>query len=255
MKTTARLMFVFILHLALAPLGYSQTTLTGNHLVTGNLEIGTYTTPKNLFVSGGLSMGGGIYISGIGSISSGSSEGDGDYSVGIGMTSVWADYALATGMSYVAGNFAVAFGNSYGGGEFSLAAGRSMAMSEFATAFGGSYAGGEYSTALGMTTANAYASVTMGGANISTGDPDEWNATDDLVVVGNGFPGTSENDWLDSVPSNALVVRKNANMRTAGKIESKDVVRAPAGGGLSMGSFTAGQNPATLNSALKYSGE
>jgi hypothetical protein len=242
MKTTAWLMLISVLNLAWAPWGYSQTTLTGDHLITGNLTIGSSGTPKDLLVTGGLVLGG--MTAADSSIATYNSEVYTPGSMGLGMSFVNTNCGVATGFSqvYGDGDYAVAMGSSYASGYSSFAVGSSLAD-------------GTCTAALGFATASAYGSVALGICNIPTGNQIEWVATDDLMVVGNGFPGTVENEWEDVVLSNALVMRKNANMRTAGKIESKDVVRAPAGGGLSMGSFTAGQNPATLDSALKYSGE
>jgi hypothetical protein len=73
-------------------------------------------------------------------------------------------------------------------------------------------------------------------------------SADDLLIVGNGtaYPPAA---------SNAVKVRRNGAMRAAGVVESKVGFRTPKMGDIDMGLFTAGPDPATLNSGLGYAGE
>jgi hypothetical protein len=224
----------------------SQTVLTGNHLVTGNLEVGSHANLKTVLINGSLVLGG-IFASGTSSIASGNSEVAGNFSMGLGACTVLGDFAVATGMSYVEGDFAAAFGSGYASGDVSFASGQGIATAAYAAALGAGTAEGVYGTALGLSTATAYCSVALGRNNIVGGNPGEWVATDELVVVGNGAHADA--------PSNALVLRKNAELRTGGMVQVRGIIRAAPGGGLDMGVYTAGQNPATLDAGLQYGGE
>jgi hypothetical protein len=161
--------------------------------------------------------------------------------------------SVVLGQGTASGGSSIALTGGEAIGDYSVAIGIGTSgigsyVSGFAaTALGGGRAEGTYSFAAGnLNEASSYASVVIGQAGVAEGDPVEWNATDSLFVVGNGEEGS---------PSNALVMRKNANMRTGGTFEAKGVIRCAPGGGLSMGTFTEGQNPSTLDAGLKYSGE
>jgi hypothetical protein len=226
-----------VLNLALASLSQAQTTLTGDHVVTGNLNVGTSSVGKNLTVYGEIASVGGLFVGG------------GAYNEGTG------NHVLATGGngSEVYGNNSIIMGDVINSsGDYAFTVGYGCFNGGDYSVVMGKNSGGEAveSFTLGTQLSNSsFQCFVIGSHNVSDAgqDLDSWVSTDPLVVVGNGTGGGSS--------SNALVMRKNASMRTGGKIESKDVMRAPAGGGLGMGSFTAGQNPATLNSGLKYSGE
>lgn len=156
-------------------------------------------------------------------------------------------FALGS-FSEAPGEYGMALGSySKAEGSFSLSLGGGYAFGDGSIAIGTSLAQGNGSIAIGSTGSYSLNSVTLGYWNVedSSQDPENWISTDELVVIGNGL----------SAPSNALVMRKNANMRTGGSFETKGIIRCAPGGDLSMGAFTAGQNPATLNAGLKYSGE
>lgn len=113
-----------------------------------------------------------------------------------------------------------------------------------------SVASGDFSTAIGyFAIASGYGQFAIGQSNVSQGNATEWVETDDLFIVGNGIQGVSQ--------SNAMTVWKNGGLRTAGTAEFKGGARVAPRGDLSMGDFTAGANPADLDSAtgLRYSGE
>ncbi|MFB6278699.1 MAG: tail fiber domain-containing protein, partial [Salinibacter sp.] len=147
--------------------------------------------------------------------------------VGFGMSNgtEWAAasigaYSFATGVNTRAsGRGAVALGQgtaatgpqSVAGGYQTTAAGlRSMAVGDNTTARG------TFSTALGLnTTASASASVVLGRWNVVRGTPEAWRGTDPLLVAGNGRG--------PSARSNALMLRKNGDLRIAGTLtESSD---------------------------------
>ena len=120
------------------------------------------------------------------------------------------------------GNYSTAIGyQNYATGEFSLAGGRwtvaqgknSLAFSEGGGSIGDfsfslgyvANAIGKYSVAIGeMAAAQAYLSMAFGRHNVSTGNPDEWIATDPLFVLGNGTAWNAQ--------SNAFTVLKNGNV-------------------------------------------
>jgi hypothetical protein len=174
----------------------------------------------------------------------------GNSSVAFGsMSEAKGDYSLAEGhISAALGNNSVALGGgNTATGDYSTAlGGHTQATQTGATAFGyltsagsyataggySAYAVGSYSTAFGINvTGNAYCSLTVGRYGYGAGSSTSWTATDPLFELANG---TST-----SAPSDALVVSKNGNATFQGKI------RFSPGGDLSMGSFTAGSNPAT----------
>jgi hypothetical protein len=198
--------------------------------------------------------------SGIGSFASGySSTASGYASTAMGYFSrATNNYATALAKSYALGDTSFAAGNSYASGYISTAVGGSSALGVYSVALGGAKSLGDFSTAIGNTAnARSYQSIVVGTANASYDttiarpqNATAWIPDDELLVVGNGDLG-----YEPAIESNALVMRKNANLRVGGKFEAKGVIRCVAGGDISMGSFTAGQNPATLDAALYYTGE
>ena len=165
---------------------------------------------------------------------------------------------------------AVTLGGGASTGEYSFSAGIGTQASGYAstalgestnaigrgsTAFGQStQATGSFSMATGeQTKANSYASLVLGRNNagsFASGGDATWIATDPVLEIGNG-------EASGGIPSNAMTVLKNGELRTEGVIQSKAGVRVPPQGDLSMGDFTAGNNPADLDptSGLKYQGE
>lgn len=124
-------------------------------------------------------------------------------------------YSAAFGANTQAsGRGTVAFGQgtaatgaqSVAGGSRTTAGGlRSVAFGDNTTARG------TFSTALGLnTTAPASASVALGRWNVVRGEWDAWRGADPLLVAGNGT-GPSDR-------SNALMLRKNGDLRIAGTL-------------------------------------
>lgn len=213
-----------------------------NSVASGNYSFATG-TESSATASGSVAMGSG-------------SSATASYSVAMGMGSyAGGDGSTALGSSGAYGHYSLAMGSSVAEGDYSAALGMGYAVGNCSTALGGGWADADLSTAFGGfdITATSFGSTVIGLANVPdwTQSATIWQAADELFVVGNGS-GTLEGAWT---PSNALVMRKNANMRTGGIIEAKGVIRCAPGGDLSMGTFTAGQNPATLDVALKYSDE
>ena len=107
-----------------------------------------------------------------------------------------------------------------------------------------------FGVSLAATNGSAYGSMDFkigaGSVIVGTGD----KATDDLLVIGN-----TVSSYPPPVPSNAMKVRKNGAVRTAGTVESKGGFRTPKMGDIEMGLFTAGPDPTTLNAGLRYTGE
>lgn len=109
----------------------------------------------------------------------------------------------------------------------------------------GATATGTNSAAFGYgTIAAAYDSVALGKYNVglvnATNGSTTWVPTDPVLEIGNGVSGA---------PSDALTIFKNGNLRTVGTVEVQGSFRTPPAGDLSMGSYTNGNNPATLNPA------
>ena len=142
---------------------------------------------------------------------------------------------------------------------------------------GGSVAAGQYSTAMnkGITDygysltaigANTLAwglgQIAVGTNNVAHGNSVDnfnwsWVPTEDLFIIGNGSLAMDweTNTWTPGPPSNALVVRKNGDTRVAGNLQVKGGIRVAPSGDISMGDFHTGDNPATLNSGLRYETE
>lgn len=143
---------------------------------------------------------------------------------------------------------AIGYGG-YSQGEMAMALGASGAYADYSFAIGVSNATyGDYSMAIGSALeAISFRSVVVGYQNVPDydGNPEAWSPSDSLLILGNGNGGAS----------NALVVRKDALLRTGGAIEAKKGMRTKPLGDLSMGAFTAGANPDTLDQGLEYPSE
>lgn len=148
--------------------------------------------------------------------------------------------SLAVGLNNTAsGGNAVAIGQAC-----TASGGCSLAMGVYSTS------SGSFSTTLGyLTKAASYGSMALGQNNVgvvSTGGNTNWVSTDPLLEIGNG----NVNAWANpGTPSDAVIIFKNGEQRNAGLIQSQAGVRVPPTGDLSMGSYTNGNNPATLNPA------
>jgi hypothetical protein len=176
------------------------------------------------------------------------SNGDAGIVLDPGSTGVTFDGQALLTQSAAESLFMPASPSSFAVGEGTAATG----LDSTATGYG-TTASGDFSTATGdQTKAYAYASFALGRNNVggfAAGGDTAWVETDPVLEIGNG------GDW--NSPSNAVTILKNANMRTGGKAEFKGGVRVPPQGDLSMGDFTAGNNPADLDPTLglKYQNE
>jgi hypothetical protein len=210
------------------------------------------------------------YASGLNSVAIGASSGfgspgaraSGDSSVSLGSSSLASgESAVAMGGGEASGYSSTALGYGYATGGLSFAVGLSSeasglvaiamgaishasgivstAMGEYSTSSGyastamgsRSTASGDYATATGYgTEAQGYGQFTTGRYNIVQGSADTWVGTDDLFIVGNG---------TDTVPSNALVIKKNGDAKLSGNFEVTGKIRVPPQGDISMGEFTA----------------
>lgn len=85
------------------------------------------------------------------------------------------------------------------------------------------------------TEAKAWASLVVGSYNIPEGTTHYWVESDPAFVVGNGqvvyHDYGGDDNWSETVRSNAFVVRKNGNVEIAGKI------KMPRQGDILMGEF------------------
>lgn len=180
--------------------------------------------------------GAGAAAGGVASFAGGNCIALGDYSVAFGSSNAIGVHSLATGLAYA-------------WGDYSTATGMGECGADFGTATGGGWVNGFAGTASGFNTmSNSLGETVFGLWNAYwAGSADTWVANDSLLMIGNGVD--SEN------LSNALVLQKDGDLRANGKGEYKGGLRAAPLGDLSMGSFTSGSNPSSLDEALKYSGE
>lgn len=214
---------------------------------------------------GSIALGYGSTASGIYSVAlAQDSIASGTYSTASGyLSTASGDYSISTGNGSAAlgeGSISTGYG-TYAIGSYSISTGRGTSAEGNHATSGGRWtlAIGEGSTSAGYsTTAAGYTQFVIGQSNVPQGNPDAWVPTDALFIVGNGQEFDAEGNWVSNpFTSNALTLSKNANMRTGGVVEAKDGFRTPPKGDLSMGEFTAGQNPADLDPAtgLKYPSE
>jgi hypothetical protein len=184
------------------------------------------------------------------------------------------DVSLATGSQTVAsGAFSVTMGRqttaagwaamaigegTNASGDLSLAAGfQTKAIGGYS--FAGGYfteANGWNASALGRRTiANGSDQVVIGvyNAAISDANANVHTASDALLIVGNGYESTV-NVPSSAVRSNAFVVRWNGDTESSGTVKStaagagkynkfKAPILVPESGDISMGEFTAGEQP------------
>jgi hypothetical protein len=204
-----------------------------------------------VFGSWNTSSGNGAAAFGQGSVASGT------FSAAFGWnTSASGWGAAAFGQQNTAsGDGSVAFGQQNTASAFLSAAfgQQSTASGDFSTVFGQqTTAAGAASTAFGvLNQANSYCSVALGQNNVGlcqAGGQYAWIPSDPIIEIGNGTSGE---------PSNAVTIFKSGELRTEGAVQSKVGFRTPPTGDLSMGAYTAGSNPATLDPSLglKYQGE
>jgi hypothetical protein len=210
--------------------GQNAISLGYNNIATGfsSVALGEYNRATNYDAT----VVGGYYNTASGS---NSFVGGG----GNNTTSGWGSVALGGDSNYASGSYSF-----IGGGMYSTASGYSS------VAFGsGNYASGDYTTAFGYNIQSQATNLfAIGRLNVAQGNKTQWVPTDDLFVIGNG-------DWDAWTYSNALTVHKNGETRTAGPIQAKGGIRIPPGGDISMGTFTQGQNPDTLDAGLRYENE
>jgi hypothetical protein len=179
-----------------------------------------------------------------------------------------ANYSTAMSGGGVESSYATGMSGGYTFGDYSTAMGGGVTYGIYSTTMGFSEAEGDYSVAAGYRTyAQGLGQIVIGANNIKQGNPSVWVSTDDLFIVGNGIgDGTiivpsSIYSSNPHVRSNAFVIKKNGNMwvkgdsilvgglDVAGNTKVSGVItttklRVPPSGDLSMGSFTAGTNPA-----------
>ncbi len=170
-------------------LGAAQTTLSGNHVVTGNLSVGTSTTKGNLNVTGQTGVGSGnslnvtgdgwVVFSGALGVGSGSLTAQtqpafiwipskaavrvgealtGDYLIGQESLAVGSyseasgDYSFSAAIATAAGPYSAAFagGTAFGEGSFGTAAGTASGSFSVAFASGSAFGGNSFATGSGQ---------------------------------------------------------------------------------------------------------
>jgi len=201
---------------------HGQTTLSGDHVITGNLAVGTSLAPRDLNVKGRAILGGG-YVDSFNSVALTMGISRGENSTAMSGATSHGFYSVGMSEGYVGEG--AHFSTAMSGGE--------VWGEEGLTAMSGGVAYGNYSVAigLGVWTPAAYC-VAVGTFNANMeGNPDLWVDTDPLFVIGNGI-GTENNDPEHEAFHNAFVVRKNGDVEMTGKI------KMPRQGDILMGEFS-----------------
>ena len=258
--------------------GAMASTAPGFSAGSGNLAGGQYSTAIGTTSNAGgdysVALGNSNETWGTGAIALGTYVGAvGSYSFGAGYEcQAYGDSSIAIGYGNQAyGTTSIALGYqcySYGGSA--LASGYGAQTSGMAATSLGiqTSANGDFSSAIGEAgIAQGKSQFVIGRYNIPQGSNWNYAETDNVFIVGNGTSGS---------PSNALTVNWNGDMWIAGNLVAPDgkigigvsapaanldvagttilrgevtsqaKIRIPASGDLSMGSFTAGTNPAPL---------
>jgi hypothetical protein len=195
-------------------------------LYSNNSTIGQYSAAFGYYTS---ATGFSSFASGDGSLASG-------------------NYSTAIGASQATGFMSTAVGTSTASGSNSFAAGEGTSTGNYATALGLGFANGGAATAMGYATVTSGSldSFAVGTCNVGGGSSTTWVATDPLFEIGNGSIAFSGPPWEQTstiTGSDAFVVYKNGNATVQGTLGAHSGLRCPAGGDLSMGSFTAGTAP------------
>jgi len=222
----------------------NQTLVDENSILTVILADGRYAKAGSLVVLGSgsasgsysLSSGNGTTASGDYSLAGGNfSQAQGEASVAFGTSSI----AVATS-SFATGNEVRA-----DGGFASVAMGNGALAEGYVSQAIGHYTWtrGWFTTALGSNTvAKGMAQLVAGQFNVEQGTVDQWIATDDLFILGNGTSDTAR--------SNAFVVKKNGDTTITGKATVSGEITLSQGGrvdgplrispqgDLTMGTFT-----------------
>lgn len=218
----------------LCQVGNAQTTLSGDHVITGNLDVGTTGTPGNLEVSGetGNTAAPGIKVTGDGGVlfegTTGTGQipasGPGDrfmwYSkkaalrAGSIHNTGWDDarigtYSVALGAYSIAQGYnSSALSSGYSEGDYSFTASLGTAYSIGATAFSEGIAYGVDSTAMSSGYADGFSSVAMSGGvavapwSVAAGFGTQAQSYQS-VALGSftaHFPNASVGQWEDTDP-------------------------------------------------------
>jgi hypothetical protein len=220
----------------------AQTTLSGDHIITGDLNVGTTGAEGNLVITGETGAGShpGLKVTGESGVLFEGTSNNGEFpTIANGPIFFWypkkeALVVRGSGHGLVdteVGIKSIAIGGaSEANGESSLALVGGEAISTEAIAIGkGANAQGVQSIALGSVVAKAMNSTVIGRNSVDEGDEDTWVETDPLFVVGNGTGNPSDSAEVRN--RNAFTVRKNGNVEVAGTIT------LPRQGDVLMGEF------------------
>ncbi|MBX7157162.1 MAG: hypothetical protein K1X66_02070 [Verrucomicrobiae bacterium] len=192
--------------------------------------------------------------------------GDGRY-VAKGADKTALGYATATGFSaFAAGNQSLASGGAAVAlGEKTIASGDlSFAVGGFATASGyGSVAMGETVTASGEsafslglgTIAQGMNQVVVGRYNVAQGSAEDWVATDDLFVVGNGTSANQRSNAFTVKKNGDAVVKGNATVKGYSYFNDINTDNISAGGDVMVSGVTEMMSSAYVGGDLQVNGK
>ena len=209
------------------------TAIGGNDSVSGNYAtaIGVGNTVSG---QGGVAVGDNNTVTSSGVAIGNYNPSGASNSVQIGLQAfAYGSNSVSIGSHCIAvGTYSFASGDGYAPGQYSAALGNGSAYGDYSFAAGcNAQTGANYAFAVGNNTATtSYNCAVFGAYNVGTGSNGYWNPVDPLFEIGNGTSSTAKSD--------AFVVHKNGNAQLQGAL------RCAQGGDLSMGTFTAGTNPA-----------
>lgn len=154
----------------------AQTTLGGDHIVTGDLSVGDASTKGKLEVNGeiGNAAAPGINVIGDGGVVFEGTLGTGKIPAsGAGIRMLWypkkaafraGEFTSISGLDTMIGMYSTVLGRGVAYGSDSFAAGNSGAVYEYSTALGGGFVYGAYSFAVGGEVDGDYSFTFFGNA-------------------------------------------------------------------------------------------
>jgi len=236
---------------------YAQTTLSGDHVVDGDLAVGTSVNKSKLVIysetgsnaapalqvygDGGIALGG--EVDGLGAVALGSGWASGDYSFSTGYGYAWGYGASSLSLAEANAIGSCAISGGYTQGDWSVAMSGASTQGSYSTAMSGGVAFGkssvamtlgvaatDFSIAMGIGVyAGSYSVVALGRYNMPEGTGNQWIDGDPLFVIGNGTGNPA--DQLAVRYRNAFLIRKN------GDVEMTAKVKMPRQGDILMGEF------------------
>jgi len=224
-----------------APPLCAQTTLTGDHIIEGDLTVGAFGDLHHLTVRGRTVLGYGgatgnyaVSLAGGGaygnfSVAIAGGDAYGFSAIGMSEGSAYGEDSTALSSGEAIGPVSTAMSNGIAEGNTSTAINWGFSAGLFSTAINSALALGDYSFAIGQgTCAGSAHSVALGRYNKETGsNAQSWTGNDVLFVLGNGTGNSADPPEIQK--SDAFVVYQNG-----------DVVIPKPQGDVLMGEFAVG---------------